>query len=296
MAELTQSTPTASQPVTPGERLRQARESLNLPLQKVADDMHLDAWVIEAIESDQYTRLGAPVFIKGHLKHYAAMLRLPAGDVLTAYEAVRARPQVAEPPRPSAVRVAKETVGAIAEEIPRSRIAAIAGLVVMVGAMLWWRPWQFVSAPSGAASGATTATERGQNAPNAAAAGSPPGATGSTAAAPQASTPPAGASPVALSDAAAALVGARPARLRLSFSAESWVGVYDAGGKRLFDGLGAANSVKSLAGLAPFRINLGNANGVQVEVNDRTVAIDARYVRGEVAHFRVDASGVLRRP
>jgi cytoskeleton protein RodZ len=81
----------------------------------------------------------------------------------------------------------------------------------------------------------------------------------------------------------------------LSFSADSWVEVHDASGRRLFAGRGHANSVKTIAGAAPMKVYLGFASGVQLEVNNHVVAIGPQFVAGDVAHFEAGADGVLRR-
>jgi hypothetical protein len=88
--------------------------------------------------------------------------------------------------------------------------------------------------------------------------------------------------------------GHGPTRLRLSFSAESWVDVHDADGKRVYSGYGRANSVKSLAGDGPLKVYLGYASGVQLEINERAVAIASPFVHGDVARFQAGADGVLR--
>jgi cytoskeleton protein RodZ len=100
----------------------------------------------------------------------------------------------------------------------------------------------------------------------------------------------------AAADAPAAPVpGAGHARLRLSFSADSWVDIHDAAGKRTFAGNGLANSVKTLSGVAPLRVYLGFGSGVQLEINDRAVAIGPQFFAGDVARFEAGADGVLRR-
>jgi hypothetical protein len=85
------------------------------------------------------------------------------------------------------------------------------------------------------------------------------------------------------------------ARLRLSFSADSWVDVHDAAGRRVFAGYGRANSVRTIAGMAPMRVYLGFASGVQLEINKRAVAIGPQFMAGDVARFEAGADGVLRR-
>jgi cytoskeleton protein RodZ len=81
----------------------------------------------------------------------------------------------------------------------------------------------------------------------------------------------------------------------LSFSADSWVDVRDATGRRLFAGNGRANSVKTIAGDAPMKVYLGFASGVQLEVNNHVVAIGPQFLAGDVARFEAGADGVLRR-
>jgi hypothetical protein len=81
----------------------------------------------------------------------------------------------------------------------------------------------------------------------------------------------------------------------LSFSADSWVDVHDAAGRRAFAGKGRANSVRVIAGMAPMRVYLGFASGVQLEINNRAVAIGPQFVAGDVARFEAGADGVLRR-
>src|SRR6202012_3938010 len=86
--------------------------------------------------------------------------------------------------------------------------------------------------------------------------------------------------------------GAGRARLRLSFSADSWVDIHDASGKRTFAGNGLANSVKTVSGAAPLRVYLGVGSGVQLEINDRAVAIGPQFFAGDVARFEAGADGV----
>jgi cytoskeleton protein RodZ len=89
--------------------------------------------------------------------------------------------------------------------------------------------------------------------------------------------------------------GVGRARLRLSFSADSKVDIYDYAGRAIFTGNGRANSVKAINGIAPFRVYLGFASGVQLQLNDRAVAIGPQFLTGDVARFEAGADGVLRR-
>ena len=70
----------------PGAELSDERERQGLTQQQVAEQLNLDVSVIEWIEQDDFAALGAPVFARGHLRRYAALLGLPAERILESYE------------------------------------------------------------------------------------------------------------------------------------------------------------------------------------------------------------------
>ncbi|MGO9994361.1 MAG: helix-turn-helix domain-containing protein [Steroidobacteraceae bacterium] len=286
---------------TLGERLKAAREAKGLSAQKAADEMHLDAWVIEALESGDYVRIGPSVYVKGHLKRYAGLIGLPPSEILGA-DATRSSAPAAAATQPSTLRLRTSTPGG-----PLSRWVPLAGLAVaaVILAGVYWRTtWKprmaalpinsqapsepvVASAASTAEDGALSAVA---NAEEADAGRIGDAGTGGAMTATAAS----GAVSAARGD-ADSIAGVGPARLRLSFSADSWVDVHDAAGRRLFAGNGRANSVKTIAGAAPMKVYLGFASGVQLEVNNHAVAIGPQFVAGDVARFEAGADGVLRR-
>lgn len=320
---------------TVGARLKAERERRGMSTQKVADEMHLDVWVIDALENDDYQRIGPTVYARGHLKRYAGILGLPPTSVESTYEAkTPISAQVASAP---AVVMRMPRSGPVLRA-PWLRIGG-AALLVAAAAAAWLRPWQHrfpshAAAPASAAAGAAaTSTPAGTSAPGApgapdaavAAIDAKAGSSGGAGAAPSADTagsegaagvsadegagpanaaaaanPSAAASASAAANAASPANGADPAgaghaRLRLSFSADSWVEVHDATGRRVFAGNGRANSVQTISGEAPLTVYLGYAGGVQLEVNDRVVAIGPQFISGDVARFEAGADGVLRR-
>ncbi len=80
---------TESPQTGPGELLRNVRNERGLSVEQVADDLHLDQRMIEALEAEQFAEIGAPVFVRGHLKAYARALRMDEATVLDAYRAVQ---------------------------------------------------------------------------------------------------------------------------------------------------------------------------------------------------------------
>jgi cytoskeleton protein RodZ len=277
----------------PGSKLKAERERRGLSAQKAADEMHLDRWVIDALEADDYQRVGPTVYANGHLKKYAALLGLPTTEILAAFES-RAPSRAESPAAGPSMLLSSRDDGPSAHRLTLIQIGAGLAVALLLG-ILWWRPWHaHTKAPS-----APPPTAMANAAPVDKAVD--PGIVTTASAAPiateVAAPTVAGDSGVAAgADASTAPVpGAGRARLRLSFSADSWVDIHDASGKRTFAGNGLANSVKTVSGAAPLRVYLGFGSGVQLEINDRAVAIGPQFFAGDVARFEAGADGVLRR-
>jgi cytoskeleton protein RodZ len=299
-----------------GQRLKAERERRGMSTQKIANGMHLDEWVIEALEAGDYQRIGPSVYAKGHLKKYASLLGV--SSEAPAIDAMRPAGAAAGAYPPPIIRLdtPKESHAAW------PRIGTVAAAALLAGGVFWWRqahhgtsapvppalpPTQAgastgAAAEDAAAPGAEFADSADDTAGSAmtagAAAAAPP--TAQVAAAPLALTKaaPAPAAPASGSIAPSAsdlTPGVGKARLRLSFSADSWVDIRDYSGKRVFEGNGRANSVKTVTGMAPFRVYLRSASGVQLQLNDRAVAIGRQFISGDEARFEAGADGLLRR-
>lgn len=304
---------------TVGERLKAAREAAGMTAQQAADTLRLDAWVIEALESGDYARIGPSVYGKGHMKRYAALLELPAEEMVAAAYARGADPAAAPTPAERQARAPARALRMRASAAPRSSWVGLAVLIIIalgVAGPYLRRPWNASATPPGAAIPAHVEPDRFSpaTAVPTAAASAPAGidevppAVADPGASPVDHAAIAGPSPSAALPGAMAAVasatapgdrdavtGVGRARLRLRFSADSWVYVRDAAGRRLFAGNGRANSVTTIAGDAPMKVYLGYASGVQLEVNNRVVAIGPQFVAGDVARFEAGADGVLRR-
>jgi cytoskeleton protein RodZ len=241
------------------------------------------------------------VYAKGHLRRYAALLGLPVAEIMAGYESRSLAPKTPVPP--PAVRL--RTDAPAVSNLPWTQIVGTALVLCLVIGVLWWKPWHQRgaalqsggTAPAAVAAPSTVrATESEEAAAGAASSSTPAPPAAATASAPPPSPGSAAATqalaPTALPDVVA---GAGRARLRLSFSADSWVDVHDADGRRVFAGNGRANTMRTVAGSAPMRVYLGMAGGVQLEINNRTVAIGPQFVFGDVARFEAGADGVLRR-
>lgn len=315
----------------PGARLRAAREAAGLGQSDVAAELRLGVETIDALEHDAVERLPAPIFVRGYLRSYAALIGLPAQELVDAYDGSVGRGQaqglMAGP-------VQQQLVGA-------RRRNYLVWLLVLAAAVAagWWFQQRSLQPPEQAASPAAEApsgeTEMAQSPlaqrdtdalpsasdPDGATADepdpgaeAPPAEAGSlpplvepqtpppedVAPAPE-ETPMASAAPEADAiepEPAPQPLSAAPAAdeaqqataigdtLSLAFSDRSWVEVYAASGERLLYRLANAGESRTVQGEAPFRLVLGNAPAVRVELNGTQVDI-AAHTSGRTARFSV---------
>jgi cytoskeletal protein RodZ len=84
---------------TVAEQLRAAREAKKLSVQQVADATKIRTDHIRALEEGNFGAFSAPVYIRGSVKNYAAMLKLDVPQLLLALDAELGRTEkFSEPP------------------------------------------------------------------------------------------------------------------------------------------------------------------------------------------------------
>jgi len=72
-------------PLSPGQKLRAAREKAGLSIDEVASLLFLHVDFIVHLETDQFDALPGPTFAKGYLKAYARLVNVPCETVLSLY-------------------------------------------------------------------------------------------------------------------------------------------------------------------------------------------------------------------
>ncbi|HEY7890237.1 MAG TPA: RodZ domain-containing protein [Steroidobacteraceae bacterium] len=265
-----------------GARLRSARERSRLTILQAAERLHLDPDVLEALEADDYAALGAPVYVKGHLRHYAELVGESPEALFELYS--------------QGTRIAPPDLTRVPKPLPddAGRLVAPAVVVVIgfaVAGTVWWAlslsPHQWAttaSRPVPLTVAATTPPSPEQPAlltqPVALTTGTP---------APQARA--------AVTQTMASKVPPPPGGevdAVLTYSADSWTEVYDATGRRLLYGLSTGHATRKLAGIPPLSVMLGDASDVTIEVGGREASI-SRFVRSDhTARFLIAAGGQLR--
>lgn len=270
----------APESLTPGDLLRRERERRSITVLHIAEELHLDARVVAAIEDNRFDGMGPAVYARGHLRQYAALLGLSPQLIIERYEALtgqREIPTQIPPPGVLSTPIDMER---------RSLAGPLWSGVGLIALTLGWWLWSTVSTPgdpmqsampdeavSEAGSLPSTSPQEPVDAPEPAV--QPPPPVSNAVPATTASTPAAGA-----------------VRLRLQFHDASWTEIYDSTGRRLMFGTGESGKVSTMSGVPPIRVTLGKASAVAVEVNDRPVVVPRRAGK-DAAKFVIAASGAV---
>lgn len=289
-----------------GTRLKAAREKKGLTVLQAAEKLHVDGKIIEALEAEDFAALGATVYVRGHLRHYAELVDEKAAELQELY----ANSTRAVPVQPDLTRISRAL-----PESESSKLAGPAVTVLVAVALLgsvWWlmtlstdkpQPTAVreriesnsaaVDKPAAAENGALasqqgeSSTEAGKVAKAEAPAPAPPNATTAATASRPTTSP--GTTPAAPT--APPTSHPKESELTLKFSSDSWAEVYDASGRVLFYDVGAASSAHTVRGPAPMRVVLGNAPGVALEFNGRPAPIPGGVLPNGYVRFVINAHG-----
>ena len=266
----------------PGPMLRAAREARGLSEQQAAEQLNLDATVVAALERDDFASLGAPVFAKGHLRRYGALLGLPDDALLEAYDHARRQPEA-----PSLIPRARQEMMPVREP-PRWRWVVGGAALFIVAAGLAAYVAEFgLRWP-----GAVAAPPAGE------VARAPADSSGTAPAVPTGQVDAATVEPVADAPSGEAQVAPPPVppghvSLTLAFATDSWAEIYDGSGKAVLYDLGRAGTRRTIAAAAPLSVTFGNGAAVTLAVNGRPASVPVPAGQ-TVARFTIETDGTLR--
>lgn len=122
-----------------GSRLRAAREKKGLTVLQAAERMHVDSRILEALESEDFASLGASVYAKGHLRHYAELLDEQAAELIALYSSSTR----AAPAQPDLTRISRPLPDTDPGKL--SGPAVVAVVTIAIVGSLWW----FISSSGG---------------------------------------------------------------------------------------------------------------------------------------------------
>lgn len=315
---------TASPIATPGERLRQARESLGLSQQVVAERLCLKVSTVREIEEDNTPAGLAPTFLRGYIRSYSKLVHLPEDELLPMLEkhVVPSRTSNVSPMQHLALGKSRKKRDGWLMTFTWIILLGVLGLTVA-----WW--WQNHQAqqqeinsmvdhanatqtsqdgqpldlgngepdpvvPDDSATGATT-PEVTPPADASSAASTPAATNAPTPVAPVTPAPsqtasPAQPSPAPSSSAAPAVETPAPSApasnaLAMSFSADCWLEVVDSTGKKLFSGMQRNGGSLNLSGQPPYRLKIGAPAAVHIQYQGKPVDLSQYVKSNQVARL-----------
>jgi len=301
-----------------GRRLRIARQSRGMTQEHVAEELHLNPAVIEALEREDYKSLPEPVFVTGYIRKYANLVGLDPKLLVAAYGAPPVRA------RTDNTRAHTDRGRSGARYLTFGLIGV--GILVLVGILVsLWQWYQRPDPETTAAEAVARGTKpmgmldgvpESELSPfSADAEDLPPDQglgrsleSGSDLETLQQPPPTTTATwEVAEEDAAAGTIAAMNARpvdseattaveadqVELVFNGPCWVDVNDSEQKHRLSGEIKKGEHYVLGGKPPYSFVLGNAAAVQVMVGGRPLDLST-VSRGNIARFTLDADGRIR--
>jgi cytoskeleton protein RodZ len=268
-------------PSSPGARLRREREAQGISHQQAAESLNLDTMVLAHLEANDFATLGAPVFVKGHLRRYTTMLGLDEHEIVSLYE--HSTQQLGEP---SLVPKSRLEMAPVRGKPRWPWVVGGAAIFFIASALVAYLtehglPWVDTTPEEATAPVLQEAPAATTQVPVAAA--STPAVAGS------AESPP---DPAAATGSSALQPG--QVSLRVKFAADSWVEVFDGSGKAVLYDLGKAGTERTLTATAPLSVTIGDAAAVAVTVNGRVLPVLPRAQGQALARFSIGPDGSLR--
>ncbi|MEZ5465914.1 MAG: DUF4115 domain-containing protein [Lysobacteraceae bacterium] len=294
-----------------GLLLREARQKKGLSTAEVGQRLHLTTVIIDAIERDDFERLGASVYARGYLNSYARLVDVPTAHV----ERALGSHSQSEPPLQSANRTPHWQY-LYDRYAKRVMYVALTGVIVFPIVLLGLRDRLPIDPPRqlsldsvgdiGGEAGSSSAPVTASLAPfyrESAPLSSTPVTDPDEALRPPADQSD-GHADVDLTevitgsqhaDDQAASEPAQAATLRLVFNGTSWVEVLSRDGTRLAYGLIAAGEIRSFDAAEVGRVAIGDAEAVNVSLDGRTLNL-ADFRHAKVARFALSSAGELVEP
>jgi len=141
----------ASPEVTPGTRLREAREALGMSPREMADRLNWLPAHVAAIEADNYEELKGAAFVRGYLRAYARAVNLDEDEMVALFATL-----YPESAKSSAQPATAPPTSAPSQKTGMSVVLGVAVAVVVIAA-IWWKQQRSEEATAPSSTVATAA-------------------------------------------------------------------------------------------------------------------------------------------
>jgi cytoskeleton protein RodZ len=292
-----------------GRRLSQGRENLALSQKEIASILNLKEEIIAALDSNRFSDLPAPTYVRGYIRSYARAVSLDADNLINIYEdTADAPPEIFPDVKPKIQASSKDT------PIRAMTYLIIFTLIILI--ISWWQGSNIVStdlfsnnlktSEGGEYPGGFTYSYNIVSHPEVLTMANIENAEYDS----ELSSEISGESvysdilelPETTNQESHNLKSSDQLSievvpdlttqtnsdiLKMELTAESWIEVYDALGEKLYINLAKPGEKINLTGTPPFSIKLGNARAVSVYFKNK--AIDTRkYSKAGVARFKIE--------
>ena len=296
-----------------GAVLSAARMKRDLSIATAAMQSNLSQEIIERLEQNRFAEIGAPVFTRGYLGLYARFLGLNEAAVSQAFNKIKSEPA-------PELRLTAANVESQPRAYRRSYLGSwllLIPVVIIGGVLLYqlfdnnsWLMKQINGAFNTPPAGETTApADTGGSTNNPGneivleVGGTPLSPEGTPLSPESAQNIPGLTPPVSNDPASADNNNEAPAEtpasdspaasstrgIQLSFSAESWIEIYDNGRKKVLSKLvKAGEKIELPADGAPYKFNLGRPDGVVMLINGQEQPLDNYRQKNSSRRFTVD--------
>lgn len=285
-----------------GQLLRQAREQRKLSVADVALQLNLRVNLVHQIEADQLDSTMLVTFVRGYLRAYARLVKIPEQQVLSAFE--QQNGGGADPAKP--MRTFSNRAEIQATENRFMWITYAMGFILVLMLVLWW--WQTADPAAKSTSEQIIAQQQ-------ASAETPANAIASSSdAATEQSTPvstetgettnlnPEVDAEITAFDlteysaldrtpetSGANTLAVEADVITMAFSDNCWIDVLDAEGNRIAYGTKEAGYTMTVTGKAPFIVTLGNPSVVKITLNNKPFDMSS-LPEGRVSKFTLAES------
>ena len=236
---------------SPGEILRRTRRERGLSIEDVTGGMGITKATLNALENDDFDRLPSPLFVKGYVKTYCALLGLPDQDLLVNLEQSMSdlgihqrEPAIKFPPAPNRIGRFLKNV------LPM----AVVSILVVIALLLVIQVADRVKLPFFDSGKPLLGSARS--------------------------------TVLSMKPAMASMMDQEvkesgdtldkqdnPQTMTLNVTQQSWVEVFDASGDLLLADLQPPGTRLEVTGDAPFKVNLGYAQGVEIHYGGKVVPV-----------------------
>lgn len=253
-----------------GGVLRAARESAGLSVEEASQQLRMSAHQIKALEEDNLTVLSSPTFVRGFIRNYARLLKIPAEPLIAAYKAMQP-----EDGASVAIRLQSENI-AIVNNSRRTMLKyLLASVLVMVGGISWWAYQDWRERRPAVPGAVTKPVVKAQETKL------PP------ALEPIVQMPAVVPDPVPVATPVRTETVTSNGDIRMTFSEQTWVNVTDSTGKEIFNKTKPADTEDFASGVPPYNVVVGNAVGVLLYYKGKPFDISP-YTKANVARFTLE--------